>query len=184
MDEQEARDITRRELRKDTLAAAAAVSGCSHTTNHDLYSIVALLSKSDPKIRLSAIESLAQIRGNSAIGYIVRSLDDVDGEVRSAACSALGKLRVHSAKGELYDCLTDNEPDVRCSAAEALHIMGDRIGLSYVKQLVLKAGDHQMRALKSLNFITGKRFRISSSGLKGATEWLKPKRNGLLGFFS
>ncbi len=176
MDKIQTRDIIRKDRRKQTLAAAAAVGLCSDSKNANLYKLIGLLRNSDSIIRQRAIEGLGQLRGNDATTYIVRALEDPSNDVRIMACKTLGQMRAHTAKMALYDLTNDDDTIMQCCAAESLMLMGDNYGLPTIKKLLKKRGEHQLPALRCLNKMTGKNFRLTASGIQEAIRWMKPKK--------
>ncbi len=50
----------------------------------------AMLSDSSLRVRLTAIESLAKIRDEAAIPYLIKALDDPDPQIRERITEALG----------------------------------------------------------------------------------------------
>lgn len=168
--------------RRLTLAGVEAVGLESSRSSTDLLKIMGLLNTKDPLLREGAIKALAKIRGRDATSAIVRCLNDPATRVRVTACKALGSMRAHDAKAGLYDSLTDEDPIVCCSAAEALFLMGDQTGMPRVKKFVCTPGDHQWRALRSLNMLTEKDFHMNGKGLKNAIKWIKSNKKRLFRF--
>ena len=176
MDDIHVRNQIRNSYRRKTLTAVAAAALSPSRSPADDMRLISLLRDPDPGIRIGAIKSLTQIRGTKAINAITHAVNDPSCDVRIAACQALGKLRAHPAKSVLYDTLSDSAPMVCCSAAEALGLMGDHMGLEHVKKLVMLKGPHQRDALRCLNLLTGKMFRLNELGVQRAIAWIKPKK--------
>ena len=182
MDKLQARELMRAQRRKKTLAAAAASSAVSsESKNMSILRLMTLLSNSDPVVRQRAIGTLGKIRGWDAVTAIIRCLKDPIDTVRITACQTLGQMRAHDAKKSLYDLINDEDQQIQCCAAESLALMGDKYGLPRIKKLVIKKGDHQLNALRCLNQLTGRQFRLNDQGLKEAIRWLKPPKRS---FFS
>ncbi|MBN1765124.1 MAG: HEAT repeat domain-containing protein [Sedimentisphaerales bacterium] len=176
MDNRYARDLIRDKYRREALSGLAAAAALGKRASvADVLKVSSMLSSADPKVRVSTIKNLANLGGKDAVAAISRCLQDKDPTVRTAACEAIGHLRAHSAKTELYDALHDKEALVRCGAATALAMMGDKSGLKEVKRLVCVNGRHQWAALRSLNAITGKDFRINDHGLNEAIRWIRAR---------
>jgi len=174
MDRNDARDIARQFLRRQTLAAAAAATICDPTgRNGDTSKVVRLLYHRDPAVRAAAVKNLTKARSSEHTPHFLQALNDRDPRVRIAACDALGQLRAIPAKAKLYDALNDRAEDVRCAAAVALAVMGDKYGLLPIARLVCKQSDHQLTALKALNSITKQKFPLTRSGLRDAIRWIK-----------
>src|SRR6185436_8528665 len=86
--------------------------------------VVAALSEAihdtDAEVRRQAINTLGQMRAESAAPALASALKDSDGEVREQAARALGELRATSAVDALATALKDNDGEVRKQAAFAL----------------------------------------------------------------
>ncbi len=174
MDNLYQRNITRRGARKKAIAGAAAALELGRNTG--LFKLISLCDDTDPEVRISAIKTLAQHRGNDAIQTIKHRINDSSAKVRTAACKALGELRVHQAKIQLYDALNDRDHMVSCTAAEALAFMGDNMGLNTVKKLIIQPGPHRWTALRTLNKLTGRDYPINENGLQKAIDWVSPPK--------
>ena len=159
-----------------TRSLAAAAATFSGRSSKDVLKIVRLLQNSDPKVRISALQSLAGIGGINNVPYVFQCLNDRDWHVRVAVCRALSRMRAHTAKSKLYDSLNDRNAEVRCAAAVALSDMGDRVGLPTVTKLVCTSGSHQMEALRAFSLIIKQKFPINQRGLKQAIRWIKLRR--------
>ena len=177
MDRDKQHKLTIEELRREKLSGVAAASILARRNGAtDTITISRMLNNPDPVIREGTIKSLAQSGGRNAAMAIVRCVRDRDPLVRAAACKALGQMRVHSAKASLYDALYDSSHTVSCSAAGALAAMGDKIGLAQVMKLLCSSGRHQREALRSLNIITGRNFRVNADGLSQAIRWVTEQK--------
>lgn len=178
MDRITEREIALSTLRREKLAATTAAAILSGRRQQaDISPVLRQLNSSDPLVRVSALEKLAELGLRQSITHVARCTNDAAPAVRSAACRALGALRAHDAKAALYDVLEDPKPEVRCAAAVALNMMGDRSGLAMVIKLLGKRGPHQLEALRALNRITRQRFPVNKQGIKSATRWLRVRRD-------
>ena len=88
MNDSQARQIAWREQRHRRGTRAAAIMLGAKRGRSDAIQLVCLLNDRDPTIRQSAIRSLAQIGGASAVEAIARRVGDTDPSVRAAACRA------------------------------------------------------------------------------------------------
>ncbi|MEN6418914.1 MAG: HEAT repeat domain-containing protein [Clostridiaceae bacterium] len=77
------------------------------------------------EVRVSAINSLGEIREGTAVESLIVSLGDMDDSIRSAAATALGKIGEKSATESLINALQDEEINVRICAINALGKIGD-----------------------------------------------------------
>ena len=174
MNDSQARQIAWREQRHRRGTRAAAIMLGAKRGRSDAIQLVCLLNDRDPTIRQSAIRSLAQIGGASAVEAIARRVGDTDPSVRAAACRALGHMRAHSARGPLLDALRDRDREVICAAADALARMGDKAGLPHIARLVRKGVSCKWEALRALNLmVTGQQFPVSQTGLEQAVRWIE-----------
>ena len=181
MDRDKQRRLTISELRREKLSGVAAASILAQRNSAtDVIRISRMLNNPDPVIREGTIKSLAQSGGRDAAMAVVRCVRDRDPGVRAAACKALGQMRAHSAKAPLYDALYDSSYMVCCCAAGALAAMGDKIGLAQVMKLLCSSGRHQREALRSLNMITGRNFRVNADGLRQAIHWVAEQKKQFL----
>ena len=171
----------RQAFKSDAFAAAAAAGALGRKLDtREAVKIVALLKSGDPATREKAYQTLARYGGRDYVGYIVRGLNDPDIRIRVETCRLLGDLRAHAVKRQLYDAVVDRNAYVRCAAAEALAKMGDKYGLPYVARLVCISGKHQIEALRSYNFITGRKFKLGESGVNDAVKWIRHNQGHML----
>jgi HEAT repeat protein len=93
-------------LRRDAVAVETVVAG---------------LSKPDPRIRFVSAEILANMPLPGAARPLVQALEDPEGSVRVAALKALARANEASALLEVSVCLDDPDPEVRLQAMESLY---------------------------------------------------------------
>jgi HEAT repeat protein len=84
-------------------------------------SLINKLSDKDPFVNGEAVDSLVSY-GNSAVGYLIKSLADENDNVRWCSAIALGKIAPEGIRAIpfLIESLKDKNPDVRWCSAIAL----------------------------------------------------------------
>jgi HEAT repeat protein len=93
-------------LRRDAIAVETVLAG---------------LTKPDPRLRYVSAEILADMPVAGAASLLVKALEDPEGSVRAAALRALARAGETSALLEVSACLDDPDVDVRLAAMDALY---------------------------------------------------------------
>ncbi|MCP4451435.1 MAG: HEAT repeat domain-containing protein [Planctomycetes bacterium] len=105
--------------------------------------------KSDGRVRLQTLESMARLQSPSAYEKIWTRLISAFADDRIVGIQAMALLKSQRAISAIGTMLDDEVPEVRLAAAEQLGKLGDPIGESVVKEVLEKpiSGDRatQMR---------------------------------------
>ncbi len=101
-------------------------------------------------VRAYAINALADIMDERAIGPVRSRLDDESPHVRRCACEAAGKFRDPDAVNSLIRLLKDEDAAVVYEAAHSLGIIGDPVA---VPDLIIQLNEQNWRAAEALGNI-------------------------------
>jgi HEAT repeat protein len=100
--------------------------------------LVGALRSDDHRVRLCAVQSLAELRSSTVVLALAACLGDPDLEVRREAIEALGKTGYSEAVRALRQALPGSQGNIRCSLVMALGSCG---GKSAVPDLIELARD-------------------------------------------
>ena len=84
-----------------------------------------LLEDSNKNVRITVLQSLAQLNAQSAVGAICRSLKDPDLLVQTTAIDTIVKINADNTVKHLITVLQDESEYVRRAAVEVLNVIGD-----------------------------------------------------------
>ncbi|PVV11073.1 MAG: hypothetical protein B6D77_07410 [gamma proteobacterium symbiont of Ctena orbiculata] len=121
----------------EELVRSATIEYISELKHPGAFSLlIDALSDNVPKVRIMALEALAQHRDDILAIYIEPMLFDNNKEVRIAAIKAIGEFESEQSVYAISGLLMDSDNDVRLNAVNAMgEIGGDQAG-SYLSQLV------------------------------------------------
>ena len=106
------------------LAAVRALGMIGHPRGQA--ALTTALADSDASVRLQAVVSWTQLRGQRAAAPVVALITDGDARVRAAAAGTVGTVRDASGRAALETALaSDSDANVRRNAAWALGQIGD-----------------------------------------------------------
>jgi putative heme-binding domain-containing protein len=116
--------------------------------------LVGKVNSSDPVVRATALETLAELRAPVEASEVCRLLEDKDTRVRRAAASLAGILRVRAATEILLGWARHGDPSIRRAGLQALHQLREP---RVVPLAVAALGDPetQVVALKCLGDLGG-----------------------------
>ncbi len=83
--------------------------------------------KSNPEVRILAIESLGRMKTTKAVPGLIAVLKDKNMKIKSSAAEALGRIKARQAVPHLITALSSEDQDVGSSAAWALFRIADPI---------------------------------------------------------
>lgn len=107
-----------------SMAAIHALGRQGNAANFDL--VAPKLKHDDSRVRLTAVESLAQIDRERAVEPLINLLQDPVWDVRRASAETLGRTQHPASVEPLIRALADPDADVREAAAIALAGLHDR----------------------------------------------------------
>jgi HEAT repeat protein len=153
--------------------------------------VVAGLSKPDPRIRYVSAEILANMPVPGAAQPLVRALEDPEESVRVAALRALSRANETSALLDISACLDDPEPDVRLQAMQALYQLakyprGLRIQLdqrlndpdprlrAQAASFLLRLGDHSRARQVLPPMLASADPQVRQAALQAYAAWASP----------
>lgn len=148
--------------------------------------VVILAMSGDAKVRLKAVDVLANIRSRISREALVVLLKDANPNVREHTVAAVSTEHVREAADSLREMLNDEVEAVALAAAGALGKFGDDSGLNLVGHKLDEGGPGARLAARALGEITGHRFPSNREGVKAAVRYLdarklvKPKRKKAL----
>ena len=138
--------------------------------------VVILAMSGDAKIRLKAVDVLANIRSRITREALVALLKDANPTVRERTVNAVSLEHVSEAADTLRELLNDEVEAVALVAAGALGKFGDDSGLNLVGHKLDEGGPGARLAARALGEITGHRFPSNREGVKAAVRYLDARK--------
>ncbi|MCH8241821.1 MAG: HEAT repeat domain-containing protein [Planctomycetes bacterium] len=164
--------IEKNESAMKTLAGIASMPRPSVEAQR---TVVILAMSGDAKVRLKAVDVLANVGSRTTREALVALLGDPHPEVRDRAVQAVGTGRVNEGADTLREMLHDEVESVAISVAGALGRLGDDSGLRLVTAKLEQGGSVARMAANALGDITGHRFSANREGIKAALRYLDAK---------
>ncbi|MCH7994133.1 MAG: HD domain-containing protein [Planctomycetes bacterium] len=157
---------------RQAIRTLTAISTMSTIPRDQQQVVITLATSGEAKIRVKAMNVLAQIKSRLTRSAIAALLDDTNPSIRDHALRLIGSHKIHEASGTLKGLLQSSDRRLALRAAGALGLLGDKVGLPLVSRVLENDASESRLAARTLGDITGHRFPANYDGVRAARRYL------------